>query len=154
LLITKGMSVAWGRYPRGRRSEEEYLLRRRDIVVGALAAPFVLRLGSPFATSARADEGTSFDPAIVRQIAHDLAGKAYKAPDAKLRDSLKDLSYDKSRTIRFVHDKALWRGLNLPFEIQFFHRGFFYTNRVDLFEVNQGTARPIRYSQDLFSFGE
>ena len=51
-------------------------------------------------------------------------------------------------------DKALWRGLNLPFELQFFHRGFFYTDRVDLFEVSQGTTQPIRYSPSLFSFGE
>ena len=127
-------------------------MRRRDVVVGALAAPFVLKLGSPFVTSARAAEGTLFDPATVRQMARDLASKPYKAPDNKLPDNLKDLSYDKYRSIHFVPDKALWRGLNLPFEVQFFHRGFFYTDRVDLFEVSQGTARPIRYSPSLFSF--
>ena len=51
-------------------------------------------------------------------------------------------------------DKALWRDLNLPFEVQFFRRGFFYTARVDLFEVSLGTARQIGYSPSLFSFDE
>ena len=66
-------------------------MRRRDVVVGALAAPFVLKLGSSIATSARAAEGASFDPATVRQMARDLASKPYKAPDNKLPDNLKDL---------------------------------------------------------------
>jgi glucans biosynthesis protein len=29
-------------------------------------------------------------------------------------------------------ERALWRGKNLPFEAQFFDRGFFYKNRVDI----------------------
>jgi glucans biosynthesis protein len=128
-------------------------LRRRDIVVGALAAPFVLKFGSQLETSARAEQGTPFDPATVRQMARDLASKAYKARDAKLPGGLGDLNYDAYRSIRFLPDKALWRGLGLPFEAQFFHRGFIYTDRVDLFEVNRGVAAPIRYSPGLFSFG-
>jgi periplasmic glucans biosynthesis protein len=129
-------------------------LRRRDVVLGALAAPFVLKLSQPLVFPARAADKTLFDPASVRRMARELAGKPFKAPDNKLPDSLKDLSYDKYRGIRFVPDKALWRGLNLPFEAQFFHRGFFYKERVDLFEVIQGTVQPIRYSPSLFTFGE
>jgi glucans biosynthesis protein len=129
-------------------------LRRRDILVGALAAPFMLKLESAVPTSASASQRTPFDAAVVRQLARDLASKPYNAPDNKLPDNLINLSYDKYRTIRFTPDKALWRGLNLPFEVQFFHRGFFYDHRIDLFEVTQGTSQPIRYSSNLFSFGD
>ena len=51
-------------------------------------------------------------------------------------------------------EHALWRGEKLPFEAQFFHRGFFYANRVDIFEVKNGQATKIAYRPDLFSFGE
>ncbi len=87
-------------------------------------------------------------------MARDLASKAYKAPDNKLPDKLKDLDYDRYRMIRFSPERALWRGQKLPFEVQFFHRGFFYTNRVDIYEVANGQAAKIAYQPDLFSFGE
>ena len=79
-------------------------------------------------------------------MARDLAGKAFKAPDNKLPDNLKDLDYDRYRAIRFLPERALWRGEKLPFEAQFFHRGFFYSNRVDIFEVKNGQAAKIRLS--------
>jgi glucans biosynthesis protein len=50
-------------------------------------------------------------------------------------------------------ERALWRGEKLPFEAQFFHRGFFYTNRVDIYEVKNDQAAKIAYQPDLFSFG-
>ena len=76
------------------------------------------------------------------------------APDSKLTDSLKDLNYDQYRSIRFLPEHALWRGEKLPFEVQFFHRGFFYKNRVDVYEVVDGQAKKIQYRPDDFSFGE
>lgn len=97
---------------------------------------------------------TSFGPASVRQIARELASKAYQAPDEKLPDSLSNLNYDQYRAIRFLPDHALWRGEKLPFEVQFFHRGFFYKNRVDIYQVINGKALPIPYHPDDFSFGE
>jgi glucan biosynthesis protein len=43
-------------------------------------------------------------------MARDLAGKSFKAPDNKLPDNLKDLDYDRYRAIRFLPERALWRG--------------------------------------------
>ena len=82
--------------------------------------------GAKIVASARA-QPAPFDRSIVRQMARDLAGKSFKAPDNKLPDNLKDLDYDRYRAIRFLPERALWRGEKLPFEAQFFHRGFFYT---------------------------
>lgn len=95
-----------------------------------------------------------FDRSVVRQMARDLAGKSFKAPDNKLPDNLKDLDYDRYRAIRFLPERALWRGEKLPFEAQFFHRGFFYANRVDIYEVKNGQAAKVAYQPDLFSFGD
>lgn len=90
----------------------------------------------------------------MRQIARDTASKPFKAPDNKLPDSLKDLDYDHYRAIRFLPERALWRGEKLPFEVQFFHRGFFYTNRVEIYQVADGQATRIPYQSDYFSFGD
>ena len=85
-----------------------------------------------------------FEAASVRAWARELAQKPYKPPDNKLPDALKDLTYDRYRMIRFKPDQALWRNEGLPFQLQFFHRGFYYANRVDIFEVKDGLATPDR----------
>ena len=95
-----------------------------------------------------------FEAASVRALARELAQKPYKPPDNRLPDVLKDLTYDRYRMIRFKPDQALWRSEGLPFQLQFFHRGFYYANRVDLFEVKDGQAFPIIYSPEMFTFGD
>lgn len=94
-----------------------------------------------------------FDTSMVRRIARDLASKPYKAPSEELPSHFANMDYDQYRAVRFLPERSLWRGENLPFEVQFFHRGFFYKNRVDIFEVNNGRASKIAYQPDLFSFG-
>ncbi len=69
-----------------------------------------------------------------------------------LPDALKNLDYQAYRSIRFDPGHALWRGQGLKFTAEFFHRGFLYKDRVDIFEVANGQATPIRYSPDLFTF--
>jgi glucans biosynthesis protein len=96
----------------------------------------------------------SFGSSYVRDLARNLASKPFEPPDEKLPDALKNLNYDQYRSIRFLPERALWRSEGLPFQVQFFHRGFFYKNRVDLYEVSNGRAVPIRYRRDDFSFGE
>ena len=88
----------------------------------------------------------------VREAARALAAQPYKAPADALPPALSDLGYDQYRDIRFRPDRALWRPEGLPFQMQMFHRGFLYKSQVDMFEVADGIARPIRYSPDLFTF--
>jgi glucans biosynthesis protein len=130
-------------------------LHRRDVILGGLALPLLGRFPpEPRASLAAAatDKPAPFEPTMVRQLARDLAQKDYQAPDTSLPSELKELSYDRYRKIRFSPERALWRGDKLPFEIQFFHRGFFYSNRVEIHEVDKGQSRRIPYSSSLFSF--
>ena len=131
-------------------------MRRRDLLQRSAMLPLAM-LPSPAAVAAEEPAGdidTPFDGSTVRGIARELAGKPYQAQDVKLPDPFSKLTYDQYRTIRFDTSRTLWRGAGLPFEIQFFHPGFLYTNRIDLYEVTGGQAQPIRYSPDLFNFGE
>lgn len=95
-----------------------------------------------------------FGPSYVRDLARNLASKPFAPPEEKVPDALKDLTYDQYRSIRFLPERAAWRSEKLPFEVQFFHRGFFYKNRVDIYEVAGGRAVPIRYRRDDFAFGD
>jgi periplasmic glucans biosynthesis protein len=127
-------------------------LNRRRFLQAAATLPLVPSHSGGLISPARADTA-AFDRSIVRQLARDAASKPYKAPDTRLPDQFKNLDYDHYRQIRFLPERALWRGENLPFEVQFFHRGFFYAPRVDIYEVNNGQANKIAYRRDDFSFG-
>jgi glucans biosynthesis protein len=127
-------------------------LNRRRFLQAAAALPLASSTASGIVSPARADS-TAFDRSIVRQIARDAASKPFKAADTRLPNTLKDLDYDHYRAIRFLPERALWRGEKLPFEVQFFHRGFFYAPRVDIYEVANGQATRIAYRSDQFSFG-
>jgi periplasmic glucans biosynthesis protein len=127
-------------------------LNRRRFLQAAATLPLVPSHSGGLISPARADTA-AFDRSIVRQLARDAASKPYKAPDTRLPDQFKNLDYDHYRQIRFLPERALWRGEKLPFEVQFFHRGFFYAPRVDIYEVNNGQANKIAYRRDDFSFG-
>lgn len=126
-------------------------MRRREMLLGSAALS--IAVGAP-ALPAFAAAEMPFDGGMVRKMAQDLASKPYKAPDSKLPDALSNLNYDQYRMIRFDTRRSLWRGQNLPFEVQFLHRGFLYHDRVEIHEVADGKAAPIAYSQDMFEFGK
>jgi glucans biosynthesis protein len=134
----------------------EFSVNRRQFLSTSAGLPIVASfsygIGSAFAATPAPAADAAFDPSMVRQIARDLAQKPYQAADAKLPDNLKDLDYDKYRKIRFKPDQALWRDEKLPFQLQLFHRGFFFSNRVDIFTVAKGRAAPVKYSPSLFTF--
>src|SRR3954467_7674081 len=126
-------------------------LNRRNLLQAAVSLP-LMSSARQIITAASA-EAIPFDRSIVRQLARDAANKPYKAADTKLPDNLKNLDYDQYRAIRFLPERALWRGEKLPFEVQFFHRGFYYAPRVDVYVVANGQATKITYRPDYFSFG-
>ncbi|MGL4263581.1 MAG: glucan biosynthesis protein G [Afipia sp.] len=128
-------------------------MNRRKFLSTSAALP-VLALIPHARVSAASSASEPFGSSRVRQLARDAAGKEFVSPDSKLPDAFKDLDYDHYRAIRFLPEHALWHGEKLPFEVQFFHRGFFYKNRVDIYEVVDGQATKIQYRPDYFSFGE
>jgi glucans biosynthesis protein len=126
---------------------------RRDFIALSAAA-----LAAPGSLATAADNGPAtpaqFDANEVRRRARELAKSPYKNPKAPLPAPFSDLQYDAYRGIRYLPERALWRGENLPFQVQFFHRGFIYTDRVDVYVVSNGQAQLVPYSPELFSFGK
>ena len=66
---------------------------------------------------------------------------------------MQGLTYDRYRDIRFKPNEAWWRGAKLPFELAFFHQGFYFDQPVRINEVVAGRVREIKFSPDLFDFG-
>lgn len=122
---------------------------RRRFLAGSAAA--LSAIGSGW-NAAAATNPQPFGHHIVRALAQKLAQQDFKKPDKTLPAGLKDVDYDAYRGIRFRSERALWRGEGLPFQLEFFHRGFIFTDRVDIYEVNGEQATPIVYSPDLFTF--
>lgn len=121
---------------------------RRKFLAASAGLPF-LNLSQ---SAAAAPAAAPFNPSTVRQLAQEAAAKPFKAADTTLPDGLKDLSYDAYRSLRFRPELSLWRSERLPFEVQFFHRGFIYADKVDIFEVANGQATPVGYTPDWFTF--
>jgi len=130
-------------------------VRRRELLAGALSLPFVLAMTQEFgAAPAIAEPGHAFDAGTVKRLARERAGKPWQAARDTLSGALAKIDYDAYRTIRYRPDRALWAAERLPFGVQFFHRGFLYKDRVDMFEVAAGQARPIPYTPDLFDLSQ
>ncbi|HEX2559945.1 glucan biosynthesis protein [Phenylobacterium sp.] len=117
-------------------------LRRRDLLVG-LAALSAL----PRAAAARPSRTAE----AVRRKAQALARRPYAPPTAPLPPELAGLDYDGYRELRFRPERAVWRELGLPFQLQMFPRGGLHTQPVEIYEVVDGDFRPIAYSADLFT---
>jgi periplasmic glucans biosynthesis protein len=94
-----------------------------------------------------------FDFEVLQFRAKTLASKPYAERPSRVPESLRKLTYDQYRDLRFNPDSSWWRRDRLPFQLQFFHPGFIYNRPVQLSEVNDGKVEPIRYSKDLFNFG-
>jgi glucans biosynthesis protein len=134
-------------------------LQRRDLVHGGLGLSAFAALSSLGLSTTRAASAPPvgpapgpFDQSTVRRLAQQMAAQPYRAPSTDLPAPIAHLSYDDFRGIVYRPDRALWREQKLPFQVQFFPRGFLYQARVDMFEVVDGAASVIPFSADLFAY--
>lgn len=148
-----------GRSPRG-------LSRRTFLATGvaALALPGLSAAAAtprPAASAAGADGGAqpgqpesgapfSYDWLVGQ--ARTLAGKPYEPAPASIPEVLAELNYDEHRDIRYRPDHGLWRGVS-PYEVQFFHLGSYFDRPVRVFDVSDGTSRPVAYDAADFDMG-
>jgi glucans biosynthesis protein len=122
-----------------------------SLVAGAVIAPAALAASSPASPPNGPDAAaTPFDASTVRNLARELASKPYQPPETALPDAMKNLDYSAYQRLRFDPAKALWRGDGGKFTVQFFSRGYLFKDKVEIAEVENGHASPIRYAPDMF----
>lgn len=94
----------------------------------------------------------AFDYAALKGRARALAGAAHRPPQTLAPDFLRRLTYDQYQAIRFRRERALWAERDTGFRLELFHMGRGFKEPVELYEMIDGEARPIRYSPDMFKF--
>nr|WP_160061701.1 glucan biosynthesis protein G [Psychromonas sp. L1A2] len=95
-----------------------------------------------------------FDRNTVTDLARKLSKEAYQEPNLTLPSSLQDLNYDEYRDIRFNPISSIWAGGELPFQMQLFHRGFYFKETVEVAIVDDGVSTHLRYDPSMFTTGE
>ncbi|MFO7278530.1 MAG: glucan biosynthesis protein G [Pseudomonadota bacterium] len=132
-------------------------VRQRLLIVALIAATLMLANttgGSPDVRPPQPQQQPQkqFDFSDVQNIARERAQKPYERRTHALPEALQKIDYDAYRDIRFRPERALWRGEGL-FEVQFFHRGFAFRDRVSIAEVSPSGVSQVAYSPAMFDFG-
>ncbi|TVP52683.1 MAG: glucan biosynthesis protein G [Halomonadaceae bacterium] len=99
-----------------------------------------------------ASEAQPFSHQWLQEHARELATQSYTPHTMAEDDPLGDLSYDEYRRIAFDPEAAIWRDEAQPFQLQLFHPGFLHTTPVDIHLVNEGEARRLAFTTDLFHY--
>lgn len=91
----------------------------------------------------------------VEQQAKDLAKHNYAAQKTDdIPPELANLHYNDYNQIQYNPKKDIWAKENLPFRLEFFHRGYIYKDRVAINVIDDGTSSPLYYSPNQFNFGD
>ncbi|KAA5606333.1 glucan biosynthesis protein [Roseospira marina] len=125
---------------------------RRAILAGLAGAAGMAATGLPPIRAVQAQEAESLYSRLVTKAAG-RAGRAYEPPADTLPDSLRGLSYDEYRHIRFRKDMALWQG-EAPFSVQLLHLGGYLRTPVRAYTVENGRETPFNYRPSLFDFSQ
>ena len=91
--------------------------------------------------------------ALVRKRAHELSFRDFEAPRETLAPSLAGMGYDEYRDLRFRPERAIWRGEELGFELQFFPSAYIYRAPVEIFLVENDSIRLLNADRAVFDFG-
>lgn len=93
-----------------------------------------------------------FNLDTVAAKAQKLASESYQEPSA-IPDWLTKVSYDQWRDIRFRPHRALWREGDTPFQVQFFHPGYYYNRTVAINVIDDSGQHPVPFSPNDFDYG-
>ena len=135
-------------------------LTRRSFLTGALLLPWLSLPGPGARAAGPALAGLEFGPAQLfsfdglRQQAQRLASQPYQPPVIREANILDRIDYDAHLEIQCRPEAALWRDGDGPYPVRFFHLGRLFPSPVKIHAVHAGTAREVRYSSHLFTFGK
>lgn len=99
------------------------------------------------------DGGVPFSRTWLLDEARRLAEQPANDSVPKLPESLRDLSYEQYRDIRFKPEATVWFGENRGFTLDLLPAGFLFDHPVDLFVVSDGRSVPLTAGGASFDFG-
>ncbi len=121
--------------------------------LAGLAYASTVRAQAPQSVIAtRMGDGQRFDPALVVDLARQLAAKPFVPPQTDLPDPLSNLTYEQYIGIKSLQP-PIWSADGRGIAVEPLHRGFLFNNAVDLFVVEDGAVRRIGYNPSQFEYG-
>ncbi|NIA67495.1 glucan biosynthesis protein [Pelagibius litoralis] len=133
---------------------------RRTFLAGISASTLgvaQLGLSSAQASAAgqwdRAMPGSPFSLTQLRAKAAQLASQPHEPVDSiPLPEKLGELTPEQYHAIRFRPEASIWRDDQLPFQMQFFHRGSYFRQEVKISVIDGQQVSAIPYSSTLFDY--
>lgn len=128
---------------------------RRDVLSGALAASVAgwtipARAASVGTMALGNSESFSFDALKAR--AKELAKTAYvPPPKPSSSDPLRDMTFDTFAQAVYKPEMELWHGVPGAQTVRLFPQGRFYAEPVGIYVLENGQARQVIYTPDLFN---
>ena len=129
---------------------------RRELMTGALAAgalPVLPAWGAVSGIETGPEEAFSFES--LRETARQLATEPY-APVEVGSDFpvLEGIDYDRHNQITYRTDRTLWGDVPGAAKVRFFHPGRYFKEPVQISVLENGAARELLFSSDLFEMPE
>src|SRR5579883_1568429 len=137
-------------------SGEQMMINRRTLLIGSAA----LGLAGKRADAQPARD-IFFGPEVPFSFdaltgwAAELSRQPFREARPSDPELIERIDFDAYQQIRFKPDWAIWAHGDGPYPIELFHVGRYFKLPVRIFVVlSAGTAREVRYSPDLFTYGK
>lgn len=122
------------------------------VAIGLAALPPAAGADDAAVATEAAATPAAFGFEDVQQRARDLAAEPFDDRAIHLEDWLQQFDYDDYREIEYRREKALWEGTDVPFRVQFFHRGGIFPNPVKVHVIREGGVEDFKFDPDLFNY--
>lgn len=137
------------------------MFRRRDVLklaAAGLASPLGAMGAGPAEAQPAPDNGAPrpprFDPAQVIEMARNLARQPWRRPALDLPEPFNQLNNDQYSAIQRKPEAGIWRDQPTGFVLEPTHRGFIFTNTLQIHVVEDGVARRVAYDATDYTFGK
>ena len=124
---------------------------RRDLLAAGLAAgalPLMARMARAEGPARGAPEPFSFE--TLRETARSLAQKPFQPAPIQDEALLDTIDYDLHNQITYKPDRMLWSDMPGAAKVRFFHPARYFKEPVQINVVEDGMARELVFSTDLF----
>jgi periplasmic glucans biosynthesis protein len=119
---------------------------------GLVAALALSSMVGTAAESGRRDTQEIFSFESVCKVAEERLATPFSRKVLDLPCELVGLDYDSWRYIAYEASNTVWRKNDLPFQVETGHRGYLFTQRVDLSEVDHGVAADLPFNPHAFQY--
>lgn len=106
------------------------------------------------ASEAAESEATPFSFGTLKEMARRLSADAYAPMQIGDAAVLEQIDYDQHNQVVFRKDESLWRDRDGVSPVQFFFPGKYFREPVHIYAVENGMAREVPFSLDLFDIPE